>query len=155
MEGYSSKEIKRFNHLVGEIDAVYHEIAMKMGLSDSASKILYTICENGEYCPLLDICRRSGVRTQTVNAAVRKLEAEGIVYLQPAGAKQKTVCLTKEGKKLAKRTAVRLIEAENDIFSSWDDGEVEQYLALTERFLSDIQKRADRIVGGRDEDSII
>ena len=35
-----SKVMKRFNYLLGEMDAVYHEMALKLGLSDSAMIIL-------------------------------------------------------------------------------------------------------------------
>ena len=35
-----SKEMKRFNHLLGELDAVYHEMTLKLGLSDSVMRIL-------------------------------------------------------------------------------------------------------------------
>lgn len=63
--------------------------------------ILYTICDNGESCLLQEISRRSGVSKQTINSAIRKLEKEGIVYLESVGAKNKNVCLTDEGKQLA------------------------------------------------------
>lgn len=135
MKIYVSKEMKRFNYLIGEIDAAYHEMSLKLGLSDSAMRILYTICDNGECCLLQEICRRSGVSKQTINSAIRKLEKEGIVYLEPAGTRNKNVCLTDKGKRLAERTAARMIEAENDIFASWKKEDVEKYLELTERFL--------------------
>lgn len=135
MKIYVSKEMKRFNYLIGEIDAAYHEMSLKLGLSDSAMRILYTICDNGECCLLKEICRRSGVSKQTINSAIRKLEKEGIVYLEPAGTRNKNVCLTDKGKRLAERTAARMIEAENDIFASWKKEDVEKYLELTERFL--------------------
>ena len=47
MKSYSSNEMKRFNHLLEEIDAVYHEMSRRLGLSDSAMIILYTICDLG------------------------------------------------------------------------------------------------------------
>ena len=91
--GYSpSKAMRRCNHLVGEIDGVYHEMALKLGLSDSAMIVLYTVCDSGGPCPLRDICRRSGLTKQTVNSAIRKLEREGILYLETAGPKAKNVC---------------------------------------------------------------
>ena len=34
---------KRYNHLLSEIDSVYHDTAVKQGISDSVSMILYTI----------------------------------------------------------------------------------------------------------------
>lgn len=136
-----SNDMKRYNHLVGEMNAVYHDISLHLGLADSAMIILYTICDNGESCPLQEISRRSGVSKQTINSAIRKLEEEGIVYLESAGAKNKNVCLTDEGKQLAKHTAVRLIEMENDIFASWKKDDVEKYLELTERFLTSLKEK--------------
>lgn len=145
MNPFTSREMKRFNHLMGEIDAVYHEMAMKLGLSDSAMIILYTICDNGDSCPLQEICRRSGISKQTINSAIRKLEKEGIVYLDAVGAKNKNVCLTEKGKHLANHTAIRIIDAENDIFSSWPKDDVNKYLELTERFLVEIKEKAKNI----------
>lgn len=139
---YSSKALKRYNYLFGELDGVYHEIALKMGLSDSALKILYTICDNRDRCLLQNICRQSGLSKQTVNSALRKLEGEGIVYLEAAGAKNKRVCFTEEGKRLGERTAGRIIEAENAIFASWPREDVENYLSLTEKFLTALSDRA-------------
>ena len=145
MTADSSKAMKRFNHLLGEIEAVYHDIALKFGQSDSAMSILYTICDYGESCPLQEICRRSGISKQTINSALRKLETEGIVYLESAGAREKNVCLTGKGKDLAKATAIRVIEAENGILASWPKEDVEKYLELTERFLAGIQEKAKEI----------
>lgn len=140
MKTYGSKEMKRFNYLLGEIDAAYHEASLQLGLSDSAMQILYTICDNGDRCLLKTICRYSGLSKQTVNSAIRKLEREGIVYLESAGPKTKMVCLTEEGKQLAAKTAIQLLNTENEIFASWTKEEVHTYLSLTEKFLTDFKK---------------
>ena len=142
MHTYPSTAMKRYNHLLGEIDSVYHEMSQKLGLSDSAMIILYTICNSGDRCPLQDICRLSGISKQTINSAIRKLEAENIVYLAPDGGKNKTVCLTDKGKELAGRTALRILEAENAIFASWPAIDLEKYLALTEKFLAKLREKA-------------
>lgn len=138
---YISKELKRYNHLVKEIDAAYHTMSLKLGLSDSAMVILYTICDNGSSCLLQDICQNSGISKQTINSALRKLEADGILYLEPAGTKNKRVCLTDKGKELAANTAAKMMEAENDIFSSWTKTDVEKYLGLTERYLNALREK--------------
>lgn len=141
MNPYISKEMKRYNHLMSEIEAAYHQMSLKLGISDSAMIILYTICDTGDCCLLQDICRRSGISKQTINSAIRKLEAEGMIYLELIGAKNKNVCLTDKGKQLAQRTAIRMMEAENDIFASWKKEDVENYLALTERFLNSLKEK--------------
>ena len=134
-------QLKRFNHLASEIEAAYHEAAQRLGLSDSAMQVLYTICNNGEQCLLSDICNLSGTSKQTINSALRKLEAEGIVYLETFSGKKKIVCLTAKGKNLINNTVVRLIEIENDIFSSWAKSEQELYLELTQRYLTSFKDK--------------
>ncbi len=140
-----SNDMKRYNHLLKELDTVYHEMSLKLGLSDSAMIILYTICENGDSCLLQEICHQSGISKQTINSAIRKLEAEGIVRLEAADAKKKKVYLTQRGIELAESTAFKIIEAENDVFASWQKDDVEKYLALTEKFLSDLKERGKDI----------
>lgn len=140
-----SKEIKRYNHLLGEIEATYHEMSLKLGLSDSAMIILYTICDEGNSCPLSEISRRSGLSKQTVNSAIRKLEAGNILYLEKASARSKKVCLTEAGIDLASRTALRLMDAENAILASWPRQDVKRYLELTERFLNGLRKEAAKL----------
>ena len=87
MEKSSLSSLKRYNHLVGEIDAVYHEASLKLGMSDSVSKILYTICNVGSSCLLHDICKQTGLSKQTVHSAIRNLEAKEMVTLELVGGK--------------------------------------------------------------------
>ncbi|MDO4325337.1 MAG: helix-turn-helix domain-containing protein [bacterium] len=139
--GLIMEEMKRFNYLTSEIDAAYHDVALKLGLSDSAMQVLYAICNNGESCLLSDICKLSGTSKQTINSALRKLEAEDVVYLQSFNGKQKRVCLTENGKVLVKNTVVRLIEIENAIFGSWTKEDQDMYLALTQRYLASFKEK--------------
>ena len=145
MNNHTSKEISRLNHLISEIEAVYHETSLKFGLSDSEMQILYTIFDNGDKCPLRDICYLTGISKQTLNSALRKLESKDIIYLEPIGAKGKLVCFTESGKQLAEHTVVKLIRAENNIFSSWDIGDVEKYLELTKRYLNSLKEETHKI----------
>lgn len=147
MKTYISKEMKRYNHLIGEIEAAYHEISLGLGLSDSAMTILYSICNKGDSCLLHEICCQSGVSKQTINSSIRKLETEGILYLEPVNTKNKNVCLTEKGKHLVQNTVVKIIEAENKIFASWSKEEVEKYLELTERYLMAIREESKNMKG--------
>lgn len=144
MEKSSLSSLKRYNHLVGEIDAVYHEASLKLGMSDSVSKILYTICNVGSSCLLHDICKQTGLSKQTVHSAIRNLEAKEMVTLELVGGKSKKVCLTEKGEIFAQKTARRLIDMENSILSSWPKEDVQTYLELTERFLMDLKECVDK-----------
>ena len=83
---------------------------------------------------------------QTVNSAIRKLENEGIVYLENVGQKAKNVCLTESGKELVQKTALRVIEIENSIFESWREEDVEFYLRLTEQYLVDLKRKIEELL---------
>ena len=138
-------ELKRFNHLTGEIEALYHEAALKLGMSDSAMNILYTICNVGDNCLLSDICRLSGTSKQTIHSAVRILENDGIVYLEAKSGRKKAVCLTEKGKAKVKATVARVIEIENQIFSSWTKLEREEYLRLTKDYMLAFKEKIDSL----------
>ena len=106
MSEWTTVELNRINYLTNEIDAAYHEAARKLHLSDSALLILYTICNHGDGCLLYDICRLSGASKQTINSALRKLEAEGIIYLETFDGKKKKVYLTEKGRQVDRKSVV-------------------------------------------------
>lgn len=139
----SSDNLKRYNNLIGEIESVYHGISLKFGISDSVSKIIYTICDNGGKCLLGEVRRLTGLSKQTVNSAIRNLEKEDVVYLKAVDGRTKEVCFTQKGCEFAEKTAMRLIRIENEIFDSWDAEDVETYLRLTDRFLMCLTDKAD------------
>ncbi len=141
----SSKKMKRYNHLLGEIEATYHELSLKLNISDSISKILYTICNFGDNYLLGDICRYTGLSKQTVNSALRKLENEGLIYLEAVNGKSKKVCLTDKGKEFADKTAFRILQLENEIFDTWSDEDMEKYLELTETFLTSLKEKVEKL----------
>ena len=76
MHEYRSPALKRLNCLLSEMDAAYHEAALRQGLNDSSSRILYALCELGSPASLRAVCESTGLSKQTVNSALRKLEAE-------------------------------------------------------------------------------
>lgn len=135
------EQMKHFNYLTSEIDSAYHEAALKLGLTDSTMLILYAICTHGKSCLLSDICKLSGIRKQTINSAIRKLETGGFIYLKAYNGRKKTVYLTEQGEKLAEKTVVHLIEIENEIFNSWSKEEQNEYLKLTQKYLSAFKKK--------------
>lgn len=140
-----SKDMKRCNHLLSEIDSVYHDMSKALGFSDSEMQVLYTVYGNGGSVPLREITACSGVSKQTLNSALRKLEKQGTVELIASDGKCKTVCLTAEGAVLCDGTVSRMIDAENDVLSSWDPKDVEMYVSLMQRFLDDMKIKAKEI----------
>ena len=119
-------------------------MAQHWGLPDSVMGVLYTLCDAGGRCSVREACRLGGMSKQTVNSALRRMEREGLIYLEAAG-RGKDVCLTEAGEGLACRTALRVIQAENQVFAAWPQADVEQYLALTRRFQEALGEKAKEI----------
>lgn len=143
MEFYVNEQMQRFNLLTSEIDTAYHDAALKLGMSDSAMLVLYTLCSGGGECMLGDIT--SGASKQTINSALRKLESEGIVYLEAFEGRKKKVYLTEKGRQLARDTVLRVIDIENEIFASWSDEEKRVYVDLTQRYLADFKEKVKEL----------
>ncbi len=133
-------EIQRFTSIMGEISSLYHEAAFRLRRSDSTMSVLYTLlCCDGR-CNISEICQLSGMRKQTLNTALRRLEAEGLICLEQHGGKMKTVHLTETGLSAAKETAGTLLEIEQEILSSWTQDEVKLSLNLAERYTSQFRQ---------------
>ncbi len=141
----SNAEMKRYNYLISEIEAVYHEAALRFGLSDSAMMILYVLSGQGGVCALSLLPYYTGLTKQTLNSAVRKLEADGILESVALGARKKELHLTEAGKTLCAETVERLMEAENALFEEWAPEERHLYLALTQRYLEAIRTKVEAL----------
>ncbi len=145
MEMMNQSECRRFNRLLSEIDEAYHEIALRQGFSDSVMAILYALSDNDGKCRLTDLIKYSGVNKQTINSALRKLEKDDIVYLEPAGGKSKRVCLTAKGFATVRETVDKVMDVEKAIYASWSREEWEIYVQLTERYLRQLREKTREI----------
>lgn len=143
MSNSLSQALSRLNDLVGRTDALYHSIARKMGLSDSALRILYVLYEKNGVCGLSELCSETNMTRQTVHSTLRRLQQEGVLALFLRDGKNKEARLTPEGILLANKTAGRLVQMENEVLAGWNADDVAAYLALTERFLRDLQKKGE------------
>lgn len=140
-------KVQKVNSLANELDAIYHLAARRLGISDSALIVLYEINEKGDGCLLHDVCVGSGISKQTINSALRKLEADDILYLENDKGKAKRVFLTQKGKEYIAVTAVRLREAECNAFNDWTENELELYFKLNEKYNESFKKEIDKMKG--------
>lgn len=144
MKKFVCTDMNRFNRLMLRIDSVYHEAALKLGLTDSAMMVLYAVLDNGGNCPIGNICS-FGISKQTVNSALRKLESDNIIFLEATGGRCKNVCLTEKGMKLSEKTVLKIIDVENEIFDSWTKSERETYIELTKRYMNQLSEKISKI----------
>lgn len=92
-----------FNRETKKLDDVYRSAAKSCGISECAFWILYTLRVEEKPFTQAEICEFLIEPKQTVNSALKKLEAEGYLTLS-AGADQrsKRVCLTEKGERFVK-----------------------------------------------------
>lgn len=139
------EKIHRINYLTSELDALYHQASLKIGMTDSAMRVLYALHDNGESCLLSIIYKQSGISKQTVNSAIRKLEEDGIVYLEQHSGKAKMAYLTEKGKQYVNDTVVKLCDAEVRAFDSWDEEEIDTHIRLMEKYIETFCTEAQKI----------
>ncbi len=137
--------IHRITYLNGELDALYHQASLKLGLTDSASIVLYTLYDNGEDCLLSDIYKQSGVSKQTVNSAIRNLEKKRMIYLEQHSGRTKKVVLTDAGKAFVQKTIARLFDAEAAAFSSWTEEEISAHIGFMEKYIRSFREQVEKL----------
>lgn len=139
-------EVGQYTYLAGEINALYHEAAVKMGISDSVQNILYVICEKEGRCLQSEVSKLTGISRQTINSAIRKLEKDGIVYLEQGKGRNTIICLTDKGETFAAEKIFPLYEIENKIWNEWTSEEQQQYLALTQKYRDGLKKYMEELL---------
>ena len=140
-----SKYLKEYNHIYKEANDIYHEIARKLQLSDSALDIFYTISEMGDNCLQRDICKASCMPKQTVNSSIRKLQTDGYLTLSPGKGRSMHIHLTPSDQKLIQEKLVPLIRIENDAFEDMTVEECEQLIHLNAKYNQALRSRLSNL----------
>lgn len=138
-------DIRQINYLTSEMEALYHQSSIKLGITDSVSIVLYTIYDAGDGCPLSDVYKKSGISKQTVNSAIRGLEADEILYLVQHTGRSKRIHLTDKGKAFVQKTVARLHEAEVQAFDTWSEEEVSIYIRLMEKYAECFRRQIEKL----------
>lgn len=126
---------KEFNQVMGNINAAYHEVCVKLGISDSEFDILYILCDLGDGCNQSAIYKNSGLGKTTINSAVKKMEKKGYIRIEQGSGRNTLVYLTEAGKELSVKTVERIIEIENAIFHSWSKKDQNMFVELNKKYL--------------------
>nr|WP_297939734.1 MarR family transcriptional regulator [uncultured Lachnoclostridium sp.] len=145
MHNNRRNEIHRINYLTTEMESLYHLASLKLGITDSVSIVLYSIYDAGNECLLSEIYKKSGISKQTINSAIRGLEAEGILYLKQYNGRSKKVILTDKGKEYVQRTVARLYQAEMNAFDTWTEDEISTYIGLMEKYADCFRQQIEKL----------
>lgn len=139
---YSSALIKKLNMVMVRIDEVYHEAAVRLGLSDSAMWILYALAQSEKGLTQTQLSVMCGISKQTINSSVAKLLKEGFLEMR-TGVRNSPLGVTKKGENLIREKISRLIDAENAAINAWTSKEQEQFLRYNEEYLERLKKQVE------------
>ena len=135
MDAISQQMLLAFNAAMKHVDDVYRRAVRQYGLSECAFWILYTLRVEEKPFTQAEICEFLIEPKQTVNSALKKLEAEGYLILS-AGADQrsKRVCLTEKGERFVKAHVDRVPEAEAAALGAMTAAEGDALICLIGRY---------------------
>lgn len=75
------QQLREFNEILKETDAIYDNLAKQSGLSDCAFWIMYALRDSEGECTQKELCEQWTFSKQTVNSAIKNLEKNGYIVL--------------------------------------------------------------------------
>lgn len=143
--------MKEFNIVNGMINGYYHEAALKLGLSDVETNILYALCMEGSGCYQSLLYKNTGLTRSTVNTVIRRFEKADLLYLKSGKGRNTCVFLTEKGEKFLEDTVQKIVEIETCIFSNWTEEERSMFLKLNKKYAADLKAGIDRMEERKNE----
>ncbi len=137
--------LRRINYLNSELNALYHQASVKIGLSDSASQILYFLYTDHGQCRLQDIILQTGLSKQTVHSALCKLQEQGLLSLEQDVGRRKLIYLTPKGQDYTANTVSRIFEAEKAAYRDWSEEEITEHLRLLQMYNDHFKKQVETL----------
>lgn len=135
-----SKRLFEYNSIIMENDDIYRHVARKFGLSECTFWILYSLREDNTCLTQRKLCNMLSQPKQTVNSALKKLEADGYLELcLGEDRRSKQIRLTKKGEALATKTVDKVIALENRTFDIFTKEEQEQFLRLFRKYTDNLK----------------
>lgn len=137
--------LKEFSHLSYSIDELYHKIALKHGLSDSAYSILEAVLILGNGCTQTEIYKYTLLNKQTVNSSVKKLSQDGMIEFQPGNGRELKIYLTSQGEELVSEKILPIEQIVNEIFDEMTPEEQNEMLRLIRKYLHSFHSKIDKL----------
>ena len=131
------QQLHTYNAIYKETDALYSELARRSGLSDCAFWLLYSLRDTEGICRQKDICGQWTLSKQTVNSALKRLESQGLIILEPeaGNAKSKRILLTDQGDRFAEQHIDQVFELEQRVLHRMGEAAVEAMLDTNRCYL--------------------
>lgn len=148
--------LQQLEQQLKEQDSIYHDVAVKYKLSDTAMWILYLVSEkNGGYTQQ-DLVRMCSFPKQTINTALNGLVKNGFARLEavPNTRNSKSIFLTENGETLVRGTVDNLKIAEAAAYGNFTEDELKMFLNFNSRITVYLRAEVEKMFknnGGNNE----
>lgn len=141
-------QLTLLNQCDKEVDDLYHNYSASYGLSEMAFWLLYIIWYMGDGCTQSDVCDIWFYKRQSINTALKKLETQGYLSLEPipGNKKSKQIVLTEDGRKLSQKVIEPLIRAELNALETMNEQERELFVELSQKRVTAIRQNIKSIM---------
>lgn len=142
--------INSFDRLYRESDKLYHRLAVHCDLSETAYWVAYGIFMRGGSLAVRELVELCDMPKQSVNTALKALEAKGYVTLDfcEGSKKAKVASFTQAGRAFCDEKIRPASRAERRAFATLDPAEQTELLRLIEKYVGAIQQELTTLEGG-------
>lgn len=147
-----SRQLSEYNSIYLENNNIYRDLAKSFGLSECGFWILYAL--RADFIPPFqsEICSSMYHPKQTVNSALKKMEAEGYISLvHSKDNRSKQISLTDKGTALCEKSVDIVIDMEQDAFAKLPEEEQAQFLLLFHKYTDLLKESKKEMIVRRKE----
>ena len=139
--GQEGDRLIELDYLYNTADKLYTQFARSCGLSSCAYWMLYDLELAGGTAPLRRLCESWAYSKQTINSALKTLEARQLIALDfcEGSRKNKVAALTEAGRAFSRRHIVPAMQAERRAFRRLSEPDREQLLALVREYTAALE----------------
>lgn len=140
------KRIEQIDILYNKIESLYHQIAIKQGLSDSSFMILRAILVLGEGITQTNIFQNICVNKQTINTAINNLCKKNIIYFENGKGREIKIYLTDKGKDIINKKIIPIDEMEKEILNDFTKEEYDMFIDISNRYINKLEEKVSLLV---------
>lgn len=126
-------------------DTLYGQAAARVGLSSGELIVLYTLLLFREECTQSNLSSFTGLNRKTIHSVVRKLERQGILFLERGIRKGKAIRLTPSGEEFAEEKVRPVIQADEAVMAAWSEEDRAELLRLTRKYHDDLKEKLQEV----------
>ncbi len=142
------QQLRDFNTVMKEADAIYGELAKQSGLSDCAFWLMYSIREADGNCTQKELCDQWVLSKQTVNSALKGLVKNGYITLTSSETdkRSKYIALTAKGVKFAQERIDLVFKLEELAFQKLSVKERTAMIEISRKYQELFRAEAERFL---------